>query len=218
MTQDTKIILGIGLVTLVIIIGSIFLLGNSGGGTGNQAASAPVDQKLLVREDSFKIATTSAKVTLVEFSDFQCPACAAAEPGVQQILSEYKGRVNFVYRNFPLPQHNNAIPAAVAVEAAGEQGKFMEMGAKLFATQPDWESSGNPNDIFTADAKELGLDTNKYSQDLKSQTLADKVKRDYQDAISLKIDSTPTFFVNGERVVGGDYNALKQKIDADLAK
>lgn len=222
MNQDTKIIAGIGVITVLIIGIALFFLGSSGN-AGNSVApgdntSAPADPNLLVRSDSFKIASDSAKVTLVEFSDFECPACAAAEPDVQQILADYKGKINFVYRNFPLPQHTNAIAAAIAVEAAGQQGKFMEMGAKLFSTQNDWVESSNPNDIFVKDAQGLGLDTNKFSQDLKSPTLADKVRRDYQDAVALKIDSTPTFFVNGERVTGGNYPLLKQKIDADLAK
>lgn len=218
MTQDTKIILGIGIVTVVLIAVALFFLGNSGNSSKQANPSIPADLKLLIRDDSFKIATDSAKVTLVEFSDFECPACAVVEPEVQRILTDYKGKINFVYRHFPLPQHTKAIAAAIAVEAAGQQGKFMEMGAKLFATQQDWVSTDNTDQIFINDAKDLGLDTNKFSQDLKSSTLSDKVKRDYQDAISLKINSTPTFFINGEQMTGATYDTLKQKIDAAYSK
>lgn len=218
MTQDTKIILGIGAITVVLIAVALFFLGNSGNSSKQANPSTPADLKLLIRDDSFKIATDSAKVTLVEFSDFECPACAAVEPEVQRILTDYKGKINFVYRHFPLPQHTKAIAASIAVEAAGQQGKFMEMGAKLFATQQDWVSADNTDQIFINDAKDLGLDTNKFSQDLKSPTLSDKVKRDYQDAISLKISSTPTFFINGEQMTGATYDTLKQKIDAAYSK
>ncbi len=219
MSQDTKIIAVIGVITVLIIgVALFFLGGNSGGGTSQnqQNANVPANSPLLVRPDSFKIASPSAKVTVVEFADYECPACGEAEPGVQQILKDYNGKINYVFRNFPLPQHQNAIPAAMAVEAAGEQGKFLEMGSKLFSTQSDWVNLNNPNPIFVSDAQALGLNTTKFSQDLQSQTLKDKIQRDYQDATALKIEATPTFFVNGERLTGADYNTLKQAIDKDL--
>lgn len=104
----------------------------------SDSSKPKADLKLLIRPNSNKISTPSAKVTLVEFSDLQCPACAQAHPVVKQILEENKGNINFVYRHFPLSQHKNARIAAEAAEAAGEQGKFFEMVSKLFENQNKW--------------------------------------------------------------------------------
>lgn len=221
MSQDTKIIAVIGVITVLIIgVALFFLGGNSGGGTSQnqQNTNVPANSSLLIRPDSFKIASPSAKVTVVEFADYECPACAEMEPNVQQMLKDYQGKITYVYRNFPLPQHQNSVAAAIAVESAGEQGKFIDMAAKLFSTQSEWVNLSNPNPVFVSDAQALGLNTNKFSQDLKSQTLMNKVKRDYQDATNLQINETPTFFVNGQKISGADYNTLKQTIDTDLAK
>lgn len=224
MNQDTKIIAVIGIITVLIIGVSLFFLGdNSGGSTSSQQqqdvnANVPANSPLLVRSDSFKISSPSAKVTVVEFADYECPACAEDEPGVQQILKDYNGKINYVFRNFPLPQHQNAIPAAMAVEAAGEQGKFLEMGAKLFSTQATWVNLSNPNPVFVSDAQAMGLNMTKFNQDLQSQMLKNRIQKDYEDATALKIEATPTFFVNGQRLTGADYNTLKQTIDQDLSK
>lgn len=217
MTQENKVIAGIAVLTTIIIAVSIFFLGES---DNNQSAAKNVsaDPLVLVRSDSFKVVSESAKVTLVEFSDFQCPACAQVQLDIGKILTEYQGKINFVFRHFPLPQHNNAIVAAVAVEAAGRQGQFLPMGAKLFASQSDWEESSNPGEIFTSYAGQLGMDTGKFQQDLKDQDLLDKIKRDYQDAVTLKINATPTFFVDGEQVQNSSYVTIKDKLDTALSK
>src|SRR6478609_1380375 len=119
MNQEAKIITIIGVITLVLLVGGIFLLGKS-----STTSSTKADPAVLVKNDSHKISSDSAKLTVVEFGDYQCPACAMAQPTVKQLLSTYSGRVNFVFRHFPLPQHSNAIPAAMAAEAAGTQGKY----------------------------------------------------------------------------------------------
>ena len=85
----------------------------------------------------------SAPVVLVEYSDFQCPACAASAPLVKQLTEEFGNKIAFVYRHFPLPQHKNAYPAAQAAEAAGKQGKFWEMADLIFANQTKWENLGS---------------------------------------------------------------------------
>ena len=103
LTGEAKVLLGIGILTLIIIIGAVFLLGKSSSTPAN-TNSIPADEKLLVRSDSYYTATESAKVTIVEFGDYQCPACAAVHTLTNQVLKEYAGKVNLVFRHFPLPQ------------------------------------------------------------------------------------------------------------------
>ncbi|MEX2012856.1 MAG: thioredoxin domain-containing protein, partial [Candidatus Levyibacteriota bacterium] len=115
--KETKLLLGFGVVTIGILIGAVFLLSGS-----STQAPTKTDPAVLVRSDSNKIGSESAKVTLVEFGDFQCPACAASYPIVREIKAVYKDELQLVFRNFPLPSHGNAFAAAVAAEAAGAQG------------------------------------------------------------------------------------------------
>ncbi len=139
-----------------------------------------------------------AKVTLIEYSDFQCPACGAYYPFVKQLGQEFKN-VSIIYRHFPLTQHTNARPAAQAAEAAGQQGKFWEMHNMLFDNQTAWSGSAAPEEIFTAYAKTLGLDTAKFKIDSNSQAAKTKIEADYQNGAS-EIDGTPTFFLNNKKI------------------
>src|SRR5581483_190972 len=111
------------------------------------ASSSISDSTVLTRNANHKITSTNTKVTIIEFADFQCPACGQAHPALKQILEEYKGKVTFIYRHFPLPQHQNAILAAKASEAAGEQGKFWEMHDMLYEKQNEWSESNNAEEI-----------------------------------------------------------------------
>lgn len=217
MTSEAKILIGIGVATLILIVGAIFFLGKS-----SQSQSGPIpkaDNSILLKDDSFKVATASAKVTIVEFSDFQCPACKSVQPTVDQILKDYRGKVNFYYRHFPLPQHKNAIPAALAAEAALEQGKFWEMANILFSKQEEWAESSNAKDLFLDYTKELNLNEDQFKKDLENNKFTQKIERDNTDALTLKLNSTPTFFVNGEKVPGAlSYSEFKSRIDAELNK
>ena len=175
------------------------------------------DEKLLVGEDSHKVTSDSAKVTIVEFGDYQCPACGAAHPIVKQILKDYGEQITFVFRNFPLPMHNNAKISAEAAEAAGAQGKFWEMHDKLYETQNNWAESSKPLDLFVNYAQELGLDVDKFKEDIDGNKYSDRINKDKSDGNTLGVNSTPTFFINGEKLVGApNFNTLKSKIDSQL--
>lgn len=142
----------------------------------------------------------SGSVTLVEFSDFQCPACLAVQEPLKQILQKYEGRVEFVYRYFPLTTiHKNAQISAQAAEAAGLQGKFWEMHDKLFATQAIWQGIADPKETFVGYAKELGVEEVKFLSDLDSQPVKDGVSLDILAATRYRLSGTPTFFVNGTK-------------------
>lgn len=220
MTQEIKILLGIGIATLVLVIGSVFFLGGSSKNAPQGGVQvSPENMKLLVREDSYQTATSSAKVTIVEFSDFQCPACGIAYPIVKKVVSENQGKINFVYRNFPLPQHKNGFKAALVAEAAGLQGKYWEMHDKLFENQDKWGESETAPDTFISYAKDLGLDVNKFKTDMDDKKLTDKINRDQTDGNTLGVNSTPTFFINGQKYSGVlNYSDFKSQIDSELAK
>lgn len=214
MSQETKILAGIGIVTLVLVVGAAILLGNP---QKSDQENVKADAKTLVRENSNKLGSTSAKVTLVEFGDFQCPACGQAHPVVKQLIEEYGNKLQFVYRNFPLPLHKNAVIAAQAAEAAGDQEKYWEMYDMLYEKQEAWSGSNEPMKIFITYAEKLGLDVAKFKDTISKKTDVGKINADSDDGIKLGVNSTPTFFINGEKQIGGiNYSEFKKKIDSLL--
>lgn len=140
----------------------------------------------------------SAPVTLVEYSDFQCPACEAYEPVLEKLESEASTTFRIVYRHFPLTQlHPNALPAAYASEAANLQGKFWEMHDMLFANHTDWTELADPTSVFVGYAGKIGLDTAKFKADLSSDAVKARVQADVDDGNKIGINYTPSFFING---------------------
>ena len=219
MTNEVKILAGIGIATLAIVIGAAFFLGGKPA-PGQEAEKITADQiKQLTPESSHRIGNKKAKVTIVEFGDYQCPACGLAHAVVTQLLNEYNGRISFVFRHFPLPMHKNAQVAAMAAEAAGEQGKFFEMHDALYENQKEWSESNNPvDDYFVAYAKKLELDLDKFKSDIDAKKYEKIIQQGITDGTALVINSTPTFFINDEKINGGlPYNEFKEKIDKALA-
>lgn len=156
----------------------------------------------------------SGSVTLVEFSDFQCPACLSIQAPLKQILAKYEGKVELVYRHFPLSSiHKNAQMAAQASEAASSQGKFWEMHDKLFATQAAWQGLSDPKETFAGYSKELGIDEAKFAEDLMNQGVKDLVSADLLDATRFALTGTPTFYVNGYKT---EFDKLEAKIESFL--
>ena len=157
----------------------------------------------------------SAPVQIVMFSDFQCPFCSRVVPTIKEIEDKYKGKVRLSFRNFPLPFHDKAMPAAEAAMAASEQGKFWEMHDKLFANQQNLD---RPN--FEKFAGEIGLNVDKFKADLDSGKLKQAVNADVQYANSLGGGmGTPTFFINGRKVAGAmPFASFAQIIDEELKK
>lgn len=155
-------------------------------------------------------------VTLVEFGDFQCPACASYYPIVNQIKSEYADQITFQFRHFPLINiHPNAMAAHRAAEAAGRQGKFFEMHDLLYARQRSWAEAQNASQIFEDFATELGLNIDQYKQDVASQSVLDVINADIKVGQNAGAQSTPTFVLNGERLdpAPQSYNEFKTLID-----
>ncbi|MBU6430781.1 MAG: DsbA family protein [Patescibacteria group bacterium] len=157
--------------------------------------TAPMTEGDWIRGDK------NAKVIITEYSDFQCPACGAYYGVVKQLHKDFGDKLAIVYKHFPLRQrHANAEAAALSAEAAGGQGKFWEMHDMLFENQKDWETAGNAREIFIGYAKELGLNSERFKQDLNSKELEQKIEIDYQSGVKAGVNHTPTFFLNGKEI------------------
>jgi|SRR3989344_2405370 len=184
--------------------------------------TAPVEALLAipVSPSDLQKGGANANATLVEYGDFQCPACAQYFPIVEKIVSEYGDKINFVYRHFPLRQiHPNAQAAAQASQAAAEQGKFWDYYALLYNYQDDWAKLANPDEKFTFFANALKLDMTKFEADKKSDATIKKIQSDLDGANASKVSSTPTFFLNGKLIKApANYELFKQLIDDEIAR
>ncbi|MDQ3907290.1 MAG: thioredoxin domain-containing protein, partial [Acidobacteriota bacterium] len=171
--------------------------------------AAPVYQ--ISTDDQPARGEASAPVTLIEFTDYQCPSCAAMQPILERVMTEYAGRVRLVVRDFPLQMHANARKAAEAAEAARAQGKYWEYTALLFANQSALDAPQ-----LKEYATRVGLDRAKFDAALDAGQLAQKVQSDLNDGNRLGVHATPTIFVNGRPLEDNSYEALKAMIDAAL--
>lgn len=212
MTKELKTLLIIG----GAVVGVVAILIGVSQLKSNQE---PIAGEAVIRDDSHVTGAEEGQVTLVEFGDYQCPACAAAEPTITQLKADFPDELTFSFRNFPLLSiHPNAMDSAKAAEAAALQGKFWEMHDLLYAQQNAWSSLGNPDDQFRAYAEQLELDVDKFMSDYRSQAVTDRVNRDYDDGIALGVNATPTFYLNGEKVEDNSYVAMKAQIESILAE
>ena len=145
--------------------------------------------------------------TATLYTDYQCPYCAKAEPKFEEAAKKLDGVLNVTVRHMPLNMHANAVPAALAVEAAEAQGKHLEMANKLFATQNDWKSIKERDKLrtlFNDYAKELGLNTEEFDKALLASDTVKPIQRDYEHAVKIGVKGTPTFAVNDKVVEGLD--------------
>jgi protein-disulfide isomerase len=156
----------------------------------------------------------SAPVTIVEFSDYQCPFCARVTPTMAKIMETYRGKVRRIFKDFPLANHPQAPKAAEAARCAGDQGKYWEFHARLFDNQ-----SALQIPQLKETASSLGLDRTRFDQCLDSGTWAAQVKADLAQGEKLGVNSTPTLYVNGRPVIGAQpFDQFKQVIDEELAR
>jgi protein-disulfide isomerase len=157
----------------------------------------------------------NAPVTLIEYEDFQCPACGLYFPIVERLMTEASTTVRLVFRHFPLSQHANALITAEASEAAAMQGKFWEMYRLIYSHQADWSDLPDAHAILDGYAQQIGLDMIKFKADLDSNAAKAAVAADQAEGEQIGIDQTPTFFVNGKAITNPQgYEAFKAIIDA----
>ena len=202
--RGSRLGLWVGVFAAVAVVVVIAVIANKPGedaGAGETATSTP-STVLAVRPDDWTRGSADAPVTLIEYSDFQCSACASYHPVLEQLTAELGPQLQFVYRHFPLRSiHKKADLAGAAAEAAGNQGKFWEMHNKIFENQSKWANARNADEIFISYAQILGLNLDQFKIDLESRVVRDRVDAGYDEALSLGLNSTPTFFVNGKKIV-----------------
>lgn len=197
------------------LVGSVFVLYKyEGAPSGNTAMIVDA-----VNPNDQISGTPGSKIILIEYGDFQCPACAKYEPLVQKIRQEYADRMVFVYRHFPLGQHKNAKITAYASEAAGKQGKFWEMHDKIYADQNKWAnlSTNKAQEMLVGYASSFGLDPELFKKHMDSDEIQDKVGKDYQGGVKAGVNATPTFILNGKKIQPTSYDEFKQFIEEELA-
>jgi protein-disulfide isomerase len=178
------------------------------------AAATPV-----LEENSHRLdVAEDGAVTMVEFLDFECEACGALYPYIEQLREDYAGRVTFVVRYFPIPAHQNSTNAAVAVEAAAQQDRFEEMYTTMFETQASWgESQESKAPLFREFAAEIGLDLAAYDAAVADPATLERVQFDFDAGRNLGVQGTPTLFINGEKLTLESVDDLRAALDAALA-
>lgn len=214
MSSDNKILVVIVAVTLVILVFGIFMLGKSAG------SKPTVDEAVVAIDYSKgqKVGSDSAKVRLVEFSDFQCPACRVAFPEVDALIKSNLDNFQFIYRHFPLSQHKHSRKAAILAEYAGTKGKFFEISAKLFETQPQWEGLADPDEFFGELAVGVGLDKVEAITAIKESQRLDVIMADLNEGSQVGVDATPTFYLNGRKLNLSPNKTLSDIVKEELAK
>jgi protein-disulfide isomerase len=219
--NQTKAALAVAAI-IILAIGGVFALNQVQG--GNEPAAADVSSAIadgaIVREDSRILGEEGASgVTFVEFLDFECEACGAAYPIVEDLREKYAGEVTFVIRYFPLPGHVNSGSAARAVESAARQGELEAMYSRMYETQKEWGEAQEPkDDLFRTYAEDLGLDMAQYDADVRSDEVGARVGRDVADGESLGVSGTPTFYVNGELFQPQSVGDFTSVLDEALAE
>lgn len=197
------------IVILALIIWGLIAAINKGPKSSKGPSPAPVSATDHI------LGSSTAVVTLVEYSDFQCPACELYYPLISRLYNEASSTLRLVYRHFPLSQHANAMPASLASEAAAQQGKFWQMYDQLFSGHTDWTELSDPAPVFLGYAVKIGLDPEKFKTDLASSSLKSFINSQQDEGIHIGINQTPTFFVNGQLIDNPkNYEEFKALIDA----
>ena len=177
-----------------------------------QVAVLEFVQEINVTGSPFR-GTADAPVIIALFTDFQCPYCARILPLLNQVLEKYQGKVKLVFKNFPLSTHQFARKAAAAALAAGKQGKFWELHDRLF------QNYNRLNDqVVQEQAKELGLDLQKFDKDMADPQIMQVINQDMQDGAKAGVRGTPTLFVNGSLLRNTNLEGFQAAIDKELEK
>ena len=200
------------IVVLGVVIGSVVYMTQtksaSNENTNQSAGPAPKPSPTLGpfkpgvpgAEPAHTLGPANAPVKIEEFGDFECPPCALFHPILKQMHEEFGDKLHITFRENPLANHQHAIPAASAAEAAGMQGKFWEMHALIFENQNSWKTQFDVRPIFEGYAKQIGIDVERFKRDVLSDAVEQRIYLDGKRARSMGVNSTPTVFLNGREV------------------
>lgn len=221
---------GTVLALLVVVLGGGIGIGkmltkDSGGSASASTAKSSVAmnepqgpsdgvERVRVPDDGAVKGPADAKVTVVEFSDFQCPFCSRVEPTLSQMEKEYGNKVRFVWKNYPLPFHQNAEPAAEAAMAAHAQGKFWQMHDKLFQNQQALDQAA-----LEKYAQDVGLNVAKFKSDVEAKKFKATIESETKEGQAVGVNGTPAVFINGRKISGAyPFETFKKIADEELAK
>lgn len=200
----------------IAVLGGIIWLSVS----GSQKKEEVANSLTTVVADDYVKGPANAPVTLIEYLDFECEACGAYFPLVKQLEQDFPNDLRVVRRYYPLPGHKNGMTAALAVEAAARQGKYDEMHDLLFTEQKNWGEKPAPTpQVFEGYAQKLGLDLEKFKQDVASQSVKDRIQRDVDSGTKLGNTGTPSFYLNGQKIQNPrSLEDFKTLIQAEILK
>ena len=209
-SSKAKIIVWVLLAAVVAAVAIPILIARA-----NSTPAVPDDAGQLVRENSRVLSQApDEQAVLVEFLDYECEACRAAYPFVEDLRAEYGDTVTFVHRYFPLPGHRNSMNAAVAVEAAAQQGQYEAMYQRMFETQAEWGESGQDQSaVFRGYAEDLGLDMAAFDAAVTDPATTERVELDVADGEALGVGGTPTFYLDGEVLNPESLEAFRDAVE-----
>lgn len=199
LTKESKVFIAILFLTVSIIGVAVFLFSKP---------ETSYSRGDMLPQETITKGNTKAAVYLVEYSDFQCPACKVVKPYIDELMAEYKENIVFGYRHFPIyTKHAFSQKAALFAEAAGRQNKFWEMYDYLFENQEVLSD----NTLWQG-VEKLELDKATFEKDLEDPSLKDKISRDVESAKKFGVNGTPTFFLNGKKLTLTSYDDLKKSV------
>jgi protein-disulfide isomerase len=204
LSGETKFFIGVFLVTFLIIIAAVFLISQP---------TPLISKDKLIPPGTHTKGNTQAQTYLVEFSDFQCPACVTYKPIIDAILNKYQDKILFAYRHYPLEQHQFAYNAALSSEYAASYGKFWEMYEYLFS------SSENLSDTVIAEGiKKIGVDQNDWMKLPEIDKFKSRINKDKSDGDQFGLNATPTFFLNGRKLNLTTQEDLETEVAREINK
>ena len=171
-----------------------------------------------VTEADITSGKAEGNVVLIEYADFQCPACATYNPMLKTLEGEYPDNLKIVYRIFPLNTHKNAEPSARAAYAAWKMGNFVDMKDLLYENQGDWSGENDPTTIFIEYAKDIGLNSSDFEKVMKSKEAKNFVSEDKAEAVNLGLNATPSFFLGKKQIFPRNIDDFRILINAEIEK
>src|SRR5262245_54335566 len=221
MSAMSKMIKPVIVILLAVAVagGAAVYISRQPDATTVETSAAPLPADLKMVGGQFR-GPADAKVTLVEFGDYQCPSCAAYHPFVKEILNRYPTQLRLEFHHFPLITiHPNSMAAAKAVEAAGEQGHYWEMHDAIFEYQQQWSSAPDPKPVFAAIANRIGINGTILVQTMESPRLQERILKDVEQGDRANIQAVPTFFIDGQQVhLKLSMEDFVQVVEANLKK